>query len=184
MVLLQTPPLRLRRRPQARPRSCGASSSATSSRGWTCSVQSSGACPGCSATPRRRTTRGAQDRTSTNFMGLASLGLDIDIFCDFLYIFLRLSVILGLGCLGLVLSRPQVQLHRRPARQEHAMWRPGALLEEGHSTVDHLHRQPRVPQRSHVRSTIPPKDHTEVWRRPSRCYGRSDVQAPRGTGSE
>jgi hypothetical protein len=64
-------------------------------------------------------------------MGLASLGLDIDIFCDFLYIFLRLSVILGLGCLGLVLSRPQVQLHRRPARQEHAMWRPGALLEEG-----------------------------------------------------
>jgi hypothetical protein len=43
-------------------------------------------------------------------MGLASLGLDIDIFCDFLYsvLIILLKAILGLDFLGLALSRPQV----------------------------------------------------------------------------
>ena len=54
---------------------------------------------------------GARDRASgasPNVMGLASLGLDIGIFCDFLYSVLLLSVILGLlDFLGLALSRPQ-----------------------------------------------------------------------------
>jgi hypothetical protein len=42
---------------------------------------------------------GARDRASSaspNVMALASLGLDIGIFCDFLYSILLLSVILGL----------------------------------------------------------------------------------------
>ena len=41
-------------------------------------------------------------------MGPASLGLDIGIFCDFLYSVLLMSAILGLDFLGLALSRPQV----------------------------------------------------------------------------
>ena len=41
-------------------------------------------------------------------MGLASLGLDIGIFCDFLYSILLFHTILGLEFLGLALSRPQV----------------------------------------------------------------------------
>ena len=43
-----------------------------------------------------------------NFVGLASLGLQIGIFCDFLYSVLLLSAVLGLDFLGLTLSRPQV----------------------------------------------------------------------------
>jgi hypothetical protein len=56
---------------------------------------------------------GAQDRASLNFMGLSSLGLDLGI-CfvgDFLHGVLLLNAILGLGFLGLGLSRPQVRLH-------------------------------------------------------------------------
>ena len=49
--------------------------------------------------------------SSPNFMGLASLGLEIGIFCDFLYSVILLNVFLGLDFLGLALSRPQV-LHR------------------------------------------------------------------------
>jgi hypothetical protein len=41
-------------------------------------------------------------------MGPASLGLEIVIFYDFLYSILILNAILGLDCLGLALSRPQV----------------------------------------------------------------------------
>jgi hypothetical protein len=40
---------------------------------------------------------GAQDRASPKFMGLASLGLDIGIFCNFLYIIILLSVIFKKG---------------------------------------------------------------------------------------
>ena len=50
----------------------------------------------------------AHDRASFNVMGLASLGLDIGMFCDLLYSILLLSVIFGLDFLGLALSRPQV----------------------------------------------------------------------------
>jgi hypothetical protein len=53
-------------------------------------------------------SRGALGRASPNFMGLASLGLDIGTFCDFLYSVLLLSVFLELDFLGLDLSRPQV----------------------------------------------------------------------------
>ena len=45
---------------------------------------------------------------SPNVMGLASLGLDIGVFGDFLYRVLLLSTILGLAFLGLTLSWPQV----------------------------------------------------------------------------
>jgi hypothetical protein len=41
-----------------------------------------------------RRDRGAQDRSSPNFMGLASFGLEIDNFCDFLYSILLLHAIL------------------------------------------------------------------------------------------
>jgi hypothetical protein len=41
-------------------------------------------------------------------MGLASFGLEIGIFCEFLHCVLLLSAILGLDFLGLALSRPQV----------------------------------------------------------------------------
>ena len=51
---------------------------------------------------------GAQDRASPNVMGLASLGLEIGIFCDSLYSVLPLNVILGLDFFGRALSRPQV----------------------------------------------------------------------------
>ena len=51
---------------------------------------------------------GAQDRASPNFMGLASFGLDIGTFCDFLHRVLLLDAILGLDFLGLALSRLQV----------------------------------------------------------------------------
>jgi hypothetical protein len=44
-------------------------------------------------------------------MELASLGLDIGIFCDFLYSVLLLNAIVGLGLLGLALSSS-----RRPGR--------------------------------------------------------------------
>jgi hypothetical protein len=55
-----------------------------------------------------RVLAGAPDRAKPNLMGPASLGLDIGIFCDFLYSVLLLRVILGLYLLGLALSRPQV----------------------------------------------------------------------------
>jgi Cu-Zn family superoxide dismutase len=51
---------------------------------------------------------GAHDMASPNFMGLASLGLEIGIFCDFLCSVLLLNAILGLDFSGLALSRPQV----------------------------------------------------------------------------
>ena len=58
---------------------------------------------------------GALDRASPNFMGLASLGLDVSTFYDFLYCVLLLSVFLGLDFLGHALSWSQVdadELHR------------------------------------------------------------------------
>jgi hypothetical protein len=48
---------------------------------------------------------GAHDRASPNFMGLASLGLEIGIFSGFLYSVLLLNVLLGLDLLGLALNR-------------------------------------------------------------------------------
>jgi hypothetical protein len=53
---------------------------------------------------------GAQDRASPNFVGLASLGSEIDISGDFLHSVLLLSAILGLDFLGLALSRPRGDL--------------------------------------------------------------------------
>ena len=53
---------------------------------------------------------GALDRASPSFMGLASLGLAIPVFFDFLHSALLFNAILGLGVLGLALSRPQVRL--------------------------------------------------------------------------
>ena len=44
-------------------------------------------------------------------MGLASLGLEIGILCDFLYSVILFTAILGLYFLGLALSRPQVCLN-------------------------------------------------------------------------
>jgi hypothetical protein len=54
---------------------------------------------------------GARDRASPNFMGVASLVLNISIFCDSLHVYsiLIVNAILGLAFLGLALSRPQVQ---------------------------------------------------------------------------
>ena len=49
-----------------------------------------------------------QARASPKCMGQTSFGLDIGIFCDFLYSVLLLDVSLGLDFLGLALSRPQV----------------------------------------------------------------------------
>jgi hypothetical protein len=53
----------------------------------------------------------AQDRASPNSTGLASLGLDIGIFCDCLYTYsvLQLNTILGLAFSGPAPSRPQVR---------------------------------------------------------------------------
>jgi hypothetical protein len=42
-------------------------------------------------------------------MGLVSSGLDIGIFCGFLYCVFLVNMILGLVFLGLALPRPQVQ---------------------------------------------------------------------------
>jgi hypothetical protein len=52
--------------------------------------------------------RGALDRASPNVMGLASLRLDIGVFCDFLSSFLLFGAFSGLDFLGRALSRPQV----------------------------------------------------------------------------
>jgi hypothetical protein len=52
---------------------------------------------------------GALDRASPNFMGLASLGLDIEGFCDFLCSALLLKAILGLDFLGLALSSSRLR---------------------------------------------------------------------------
>jgi hypothetical protein len=51
---------------------------------------------------------GARDGARPNVMGLASLGLEIGIFGDFLYSVLLLDAILGLDLLGRALSRSQV----------------------------------------------------------------------------
>ena len=45
-------------------------------------------------------------------MGLASLGLDIDIFCDFLYIVLLVNSILALDFLGRALSKAASLAHQ------------------------------------------------------------------------
>jgi hypothetical protein len=55
--------------------------------------------------PNPRSSRGARDRGSPNVMGLASLGLDIDIFCDFLYSVLLVNAIFALDFLGRALSK-------------------------------------------------------------------------------
>jgi hypothetical protein len=60
-------------------------------------------------------------------IGLASLGLDIGIFCDFIRSILILNVILELYFLGLALSRPQVRRgpardHLRPAVRHRRPW--------------------------------------------------------------
>ena len=47
-------------------------------------------------------------------MGLASLGLEIGIFCDYLYSILPLNAILGLDFLGLALSAHRFDLHAWP----------------------------------------------------------------------
>jgi hypothetical protein len=59
---------------------------------------------------------GALDTASPNFMGLASLGLAIGIFCDFLCSVLLLNAILGIDFLGRALSRPQVSAQRTRKR--------------------------------------------------------------------
>ena len=75
---------------------------------------------------------GAPDkRASPDFMGLASFGLEIGVFCDFLYSVLLLNAILGLDCLGLALSRPQVHVCQRQAERPergrlHSRGRPRA----------------------------------------------------------
>jgi hypothetical protein len=56
-----------------------------------------------------------------NFMGLASLGLEIGIFCDFLCSVLLLSVVLGLDLLGLALSRP-LRLTYTAIAQSSSLW--------------------------------------------------------------
>jgi hypothetical protein len=74
---------------------------------------------------------GAPDRASPNFMGLASLGLDIDIFFYFRYSVLLLSLILGLA-----LSRPQVdtpfvdELRITPAQKSVFNWMTGHAAPE------------------------------------------------------
>jgi hypothetical protein len=47
------------------------------------------------STPKPYPEPKAQDRASPNFMGLTGLGLEIDIFCDFLYSVLLFNAILG-----------------------------------------------------------------------------------------
>jgi hypothetical protein len=65
--------------------------------------------------PLRSVRHGAQDRASPSFVGLARLALNIGVFCGFLYSMLLFNAISGLDCLGLALSRPQVQ--HPPTRQ-------------------------------------------------------------------
>jgi hypothetical protein len=60
-------------------------------------------------------------------MGLASLGLEIGTFCDFLYSVLLLNAILGLDFLGLARSRPQVQI---PQLEAMAKFNPESQLGE------------------------------------------------------
>ena len=67
------------------------------------------------------TRAGAQNRADPNVMGLTSLGLEIGIFCDFLYSVLLLSVALGLDFLGLALvptsgksKSQQIKIATRP----------------------------------------------------------------------
>ena len=63
---------------------------------------------------------GAQDRASLSFMGMASFGMGIGIFCGFLFIVLPSSVVLGLDLLELALSRPQVSGVGRARRSDQA----------------------------------------------------------------
>ena len=53
----------------------------------------------------------AQDWANPNFMGLISLGLEIGVFCDFLFSVLLFIAIWGLDFSGRALSRPQVEHH-------------------------------------------------------------------------
>jgi hypothetical protein len=73
---------------------------------------------------------GAQDRASPNFMGLASLGLDIGILCGFLYSVLLLDAILDLNFLRLALSRPQPRGSARPC--ENSPWLENAAAASSH----------------------------------------------------
>jgi hypothetical protein len=50
----------------------------------------------------------AHDRASPNVMGLASLALNISVFCNFLYSILLFNAVLGIDFLGLALLWPQV----------------------------------------------------------------------------
>ena len=79
---------------------------------------------------------GAQDRASPNFMGLASLGLEIGIICDFPCSVLLLNAILGLYFLGLALSRPQVLRDRvHPLRPAVAAAAAGAGVATGGAAI-------------------------------------------------
>ena len=68
---------------------------------------------------------GAHIKPNPNFMGLASLGLDIGIFCDSQYSVLLLSVLSGLDFSGLALSRPQVEVIDRQSKLYSVAASPG-----------------------------------------------------------
>jgi hypothetical protein len=69
-----------------------------------CRVQLQG---GLRLEERYRCVAGLRMGLAPKCMGLASLGLDIGISCDYLYSIFQLNVILALYFLGLALSRPQ-----------------------------------------------------------------------------
>jgi hypothetical protein len=64
-------------------------------------------------------------------MGLASFGLAIGIFCDFLQSVSLLNASLGLDFLGLALSRPQVGARDGLCRG--GAWRPAANVAGRHT---------------------------------------------------
>jgi hypothetical protein len=76
-------------------------------------------------------TAGAQDRASPNFMGLASLGLDIDVFCNFIYSVLQLNVILGVDFLGLAYPGRRCMLRREEPEQVLAVHRQSVGTGDG-----------------------------------------------------
>jgi hypothetical protein len=87
---------------------------------WRASGRCRGRCPGTGPGARA----GAVDRTSPNFMGLASLGLEIGTFCDLYHLaFSYRSRFLGLDFLGLALSRTQAKTPAAGA--ERRPWRCG-----------------------------------------------------------
>jgi hypothetical protein len=75
-------------------------------------------------------------------MWLASLGLDIGIFCDFLDSVLLLNAILGLDFLGLALSRPQPHAREEAHRVIFRDRIPGNAL---HKTTPQAERQLQTP---------------------------------------